>query len=98
MSRVPTRTTLPEIAEACNPTGVMKEKWRAPSNTQAPYPPNLPNSERTTWDMKSEAEVQLDVTVKEMTLGPVFSTDGLSEFGNWSAWWQRGDHAQTLQD
>ena len=48
--------------------------------------------------MKSEAKVKLAIAVKEMTLGEVFSTDYLSKYGNWDAWWQRRGHAQILQD
>ena len=48
ISRVPSQTTWPEISEACNPTGVMKDKWRAPFDTRAPHPPNLPTCEQAT--------------------------------------------------
>ena len=88
----------PEIAEAYNPTGVMLAKWKVPSDTWAPYPPNLLISKRATWDMKSEAEVKLAIAVKEMTNRRVFAMDYLPPLGNRDAWWQRRGHAQTLHD
>ena len=60
----------------------MLAKWRAPSDTRAPYSPNFPISERATWDMKSEAEVALAIAVKEMTDGRVFATEYLPSLEN----------------
>ena len=60
----------------------MPAKWRAPSNTRAPYPPNLPISECAMWDMKSEAEIKLAIAVKEMTEGRVFATDYIPPLRN----------------
>ena len=96
MSRIPSRTLWPEIAVACNPTGIMIEKWRAPSDTRAPYPPNLPIGEHTTWDLKSEAEVALAHMVKIVNEVECVPTEALTPLGNWDNWWKRRNQSQDL--
>ena len=80
------------IAEACNPTGIMIEKWRAPSDTHAPYTPNFPVGERATWDFKSEAEVALAHKVKMMNEEKCFLTEEPTPLGKWDNWWQHQSH------
>ena len=74
----------------------MIEKWRVPSDTRAPYPPNFTIGEHTTWDMKSEAKVSLAHTVKMMNEVDFFHTGELTPLGNWDNWWKRRDQSQNL--
>ena len=77
------------IAEACNPTGIMVETWRAPSEHRAPYPPRLPVEERAIWDLKLEAEVKLAQKVKKINEEePCLGMDKLDELGHWTERWQ----------
>jgi hypothetical protein len=77
----------------CNPTGIKIGKWRAPSETRAPHPSNLPETERKTWDIRTACEVTLARAVKEMNEKCVRKTqdEEEKEFEKklWHAWWTR---------
>ena len=70
----------------CNPTGKMPWYWRASSKTRAPYPDDLPISERALWDLKSNAEVTLARKLKRINKDVFIPRDGSSV---WEKWWLR---------
>ena len=88
MTREPTTKNWHEVSVALNPTGRMLAEWRAPRETRAPYPDDLPISERTTWDLKSEAEVNLAKKIR--TLNKNFTP---ARCQLWDAWWLLRDQA-----
>ena len=76
---------------ACNPTGRMRARWRALSKNHAPYPANLPQNKRATWDLKSEAEVTLARKLKILNKAP-FLTETIDNV--WDNWWRHRDQEQ----
>ena len=91
MAQEPTRTNWTDVAMACNPTGEMGARWRAPSDTHAPYPANLPKSEQATWDLKSEAEVDLARKL-EIINNQCFLTEESDPI--WDNWWHHHNQVQ----
>ena len=85
MLRDPNKETWTEISMVCNPTGRITAPWRAPSNTHAPYPEDLPVSERAIWDVKSEAKVEL--ATKLRALNRAFIWTVRDDGGLWEKWW-----------
>ena len=89
MNAEPSNRTWTMIAELCNPTGIMVEAWRAPSEERAPYPPRLPVEERAVWDIKSAAEAQLAQKVKTLNETTNYGLGPRDDQGHWTEWWQR---------
>ena len=83
MAQVPTRTNWTDLAMVCNPTGKMGARWRAPSNTRAPYPQDHPTSKRALWDLKSEAEVALARKVKIINMRLFLIENSDTIWDNW---------------